>query len=119
LQDVLNGNARIFLVKTGNLQLPSKTGWNHPRSRGAALDFLYNRGYKGTNRSGQGNNKVGGALETPSFVWITSNHLQELTEAYQVITIFGVDHDDRAQFCQNLRTQYSGQNSANLIEIIP
>jgi CRISPR-associated protein Cmr6 len=118
-QDVLNANTRIYLVNTENLQHPSKPGWSHSKSRGAALDFLYNSGYKGTSKSGQSNAKVGGALETPSFVWITSNNLQEPTAAYQVITIFGVDQSDRTQFCQNLRTQYSGQNSANLIEIIP
>ena len=106
-QDVLNANARIYLLKTSTLKHPSKQGWDAPRSRGAALEFLYSSGYKGVSRNGQSNIEVGGALETPSFVWITSNHLQDLEKAYQVITVFGANQVDRAQFCSALKGKYT------------
>lgn len=105
-QDVLNSNARIYLLKTSVMKLPSQSGWDAPRNRGAALEFLYTSGYKGVNQVDQGTAEVGGKLETPSFVWITSNYLQDSAQAYQVITVFGADQDDRAQFCRALKGKY-------------
>lgn len=115
-QDVLNTNARIYLLQTSTLKHPSNPGWDSLKSRGVALDFLYNKGYKGISKNGQSNAEVGGTLETPSFVWITSNHLQNPEKAYQVITVFGVDQNDRAQFCRALKNQYK---TPILTEITP
>jgi CRISPR-associated protein Cmr6 len=112
-QDVLNSNARIYLLKASNLKHPSKSGWNSIANRGAALEFLYSSGYKGKSKTGQHNVNVGGALETPSFAWITSNHLQDSATGYQVITVFGANQSDRAQFCEKL----TANTSLSLVEV--
>lgn len=109
-QDVLNTNARIYLIKDSNLRHPSQKGWDAPRSRGVALDFLYNNGYKGVSKTGPSNAEVGGALETPSFVWITSNYPKNPQKSYQVITVFGATQNDRAKFCQTLKDKYKIPN---------
>ncbi|MFM6910456.1 MAG: hypothetical protein ACKPKW_15160, partial [Dolichospermum sp.] len=58
--------------------------------------------FKGQSQ-GQGNANVGGALETPSFVWIKSIFTDSLP--YQVITIFGSDYPDRKEFAKELKNQ--------------
>lgn len=107
-QDVLNKNARIYLIKADKIWHPSrlvnKTGsqWptqgNFKEVRGPALEFLYNSGFKG----GTGNPYVGGNLGTPSFVWIQANNLQDSDHAYQAITLFGVDDEERQAFVDAL-----------------
>ena len=106
LQDVLNSDTRIYLLKTQTVKLPSTPGWDEPRYRGAALEFFYSSGYKGVNQARQGNAEVGGKLGTPSFVWISSNHLRDAEQAYQVITVFGANQSDRAEFCRKLEEKY-------------
>jgi CRISPR-associated protein Cmr6 len=105
LQDVFNENARIFLVPSPKLKHPQQVkNWRNEGDkypvRGAALEFFYNSGFKGVNRDRQGNQHVGGNLDTPSYVWLQSNGLDTPAEAYQVITLFGVDHSERAKFLQ-------------------
>jgi CRISPR-associated protein Cmr6 len=107
-QDVLDKNAQIWLLKSPSQIHPAKiTNWQTDGSsievRGTALDLLYgdNR-FKGQSK-GQGNANVGGALETPSFVWIKSIFTDSLP--YQVITIFGSDYQDRKEFAKELKNQ--------------
>jgi CRISPR-associated protein Cmr6 len=102
LQDIFNENARIFLVPSPQLKHPQQVkNWRNEGDkypvRGTALEFFYNSGFKGGK---QGNAQVGGNLGTPSYVWIQSNGLDTPTKAYQVITLFGVDHSERAKFLQ-------------------
>jgi CRISPR-associated protein Cmr6 len=116
-QDILNRNARIYLVPSPKLKHPSQVGnWrdqgNKYNVRGAGLEFFYNSGFKGKNREGQGNPQVGGELEVPSYVWIQANGLDTPADAYQVITVFGVDHLEREKFLQAI------QNSSQLKEKI-
>ncbi len=104
-QDVLNANTQIYIIKTPTVKLPSETGWDSDKNRGKGLDFFYSSGYKGENRKGQGNQNVGGALGTPSFVWIASNCLRNRGEAYQVITVFGANQSDRKAFSEALKNK--------------
>lgn len=102
-QDVLNGNARIYLVPSPKLKHPQKVKrWREDGDkydvRGAGLDFFYGSGFKGVNRNQEGNANVGGILGTPSYVWIQANGLNTSDKAYQVITLFGADHPERAKF---------------------
>lgn len=102
-QDILDKNARIFLVRSSKLKHPRHVEkWRDEgdkyRVRGAALEFFYRSGFKGVNQNDQGNRHVGGDLGTPSFVWIQSNGLDKPDEAYQVITLFGVDDPEREKF---------------------
>jgi CRISPR-associated protein Cmr6 len=107
-QDVLDKNAQIWLLKSPSQIHPEKvTNWqtdgNSSKVRGTALDLLYSDPrFKGQSQ-GQGNANVGGALETPSFVWIKSIFTGNLP--YQVITIFGSDHQDRKEFAKELKKQ--------------
>ncbi len=107
-QDVLDNNAQVWLLKSSSQIHPQKvanwrTDGSSSKVRGTGLDLLYsdNR-FKGQSQ-GQGNPNVGGALETPSFVWIKS--LFTDSSVYQVITIFGIDHPERKEFAQELKTQ--------------
>lgn len=105
LQDVFDENARIFLVPSPKLKHPRQVqSWRNEGDkysvRGTALEFFYNSGFKGVNRDRQGNKHVGGNLGTPSYVWLQSNGLDAVAEAYQVITLFGVNHSERAKFLQ-------------------
>jgi CRISPR-associated protein Cmr6 len=116
-QDVLNQNARIYLVKADNTRHPQDVPHNqwkqqgkHLEVLGPALDFWYKSGFKG----GTGNTSVGGDLGTPSFVWIQSNNLHDSNNAYQAITLFGVDHPKREDF---LRTIQSSNQIQEKIEI--
>ncbi|WOD37198.1 RAMP superfamily CRISPR-associated protein [Nodosilinea sp. E11] len=100
-QDVLNQNARIYLVKANSTKHPKDVPSNqwkqqgkHQEVLGLALDFWYKSGFKG----GTGNPSVGGKLNIPSFVWIQANNLCNPANAYQVITLFGVDYPDRDKF---------------------
>lgn len=106
-QDVFNDQARIFLVPSPKLKLPSQvkaweTDGDRRNVRGAGLEFLYGRGYKGGSPKKQGNPNVGGDLGTPSFVWIQSNCLNDPKAAYQAVTIFDIAHPDRERFAQEL-----------------
>jgi CRISPR-associated protein Cmr6 len=101
-QDVFNQNANVYLISSPNLKHPANVkDWRQdgdkPLVRGAGLEFLYKSGYKGVNRDGQGNEFVGGNLGTPSFVWIASNHLHNSKQAYQVVTVFGVNQSEHRQ----------------------
>jgi len=107
-QDVLNQYTAIYLVSTKSISLqhPAKiNNWQQDgiktQVRGTALDLLYQNQFKGVNKNGEGNNKVGGAFDTPSYVVIKSNFPQ-LTQPYQAVTIFGVDQRDRTHFCQEI-----------------
>jgi CRISPR-associated protein Cmr6 len=113
-QDILNRNTRIYLVSSPKLKHPKEVNnWRNEGNkydvRGAALEFFYNSGFKG---GSQGNLSVGGSLGTPSFVWIQSNKLDNSNEAYQVITLFGADNQERGKFLQAI------QDSAQIKEKI-
>lgn len=107
-QDVLNKNARIYLVPCPNLTYPEKVkDWSTEgittQVRGGALDKLYsNTNFKGQSKDG-GNPHVGGAMGTPSYVVIQSNFPIGMT-AYQAVTIFGSNHPDRAAFAKALNS---------------
>lgn len=107
-QDVLDKNAQIWLLKSPSQIHPEKvTNWQTDGSsskvRGAGLELLYSDArFKGQGQ-GQGNANVGGKLGTPSFVWIKSIFSDSLP--YQVITIFGSDHQHRQEFAKELKKQ--------------
>jgi len=108
-QDVLDGNARIFLVPSPKLKHPRQVqNWNKEGQRynvrGAGLEFFYSSGFKGVNRNKEGNSHVGGELGIPSYVWIQANRLDSPTDAYQVLTLFGVDHRERQKFLKALES---------------
>jgi len=107
-QDVLDKNAQIWLLKSTAQISPDKVAdWqeaNKPNVLGSALSLLYSdTRFKGKNQQNQGNENVGGALETPSFVWIKSI-FPENSSAYQVVTIFGIDHPELLAFAQALHS---------------
>ena len=105
-QDVLDKNAQVWLVESHDQIHPKQVkNWNTEGSyaevRGSALDFLYrNDNFKGKS-NGSGNAKVGGALETPSFVWIKSIFPYK-KEPYQVVTIFGCNNPNRLDYAKEL-----------------
>lgn len=116
-QDVLDSNAQVWLVKSPSQIEPRQVkNWQSEGDtfhvRGVALDLLYsdNR-FKGVSQ-GKGNANVGGALGTPSYVWIKSIFPDKNT-AYQVVTIFGTDHLDRNLLSQELK-KLRRQNQAIL-----
>jgi CRISPR-associated protein Cmr6 len=79
-----------------------QTEGNQPNIKGSALTFLYdNSAFKGVSNN-TGNAMVGGKLGTPSFVWIKSI-FPATGSAYQVVTIFGTDHNDRLKFAKELK----------------
>ncbi|UIE39256.1 RAMP superfamily CRISPR-associated protein [Leptodesmis sichuanensis] len=106
-QDVLDANAQVWLVKSPNQIPPDKvSSWDleglKNNVRGEALSLFYSDDrFKGKNKAGRGNPKVGGALETPSFVWIKSV-FPNSGDPYQVVTTFGVDQSDRLTFAKEL-----------------
>ena len=112
-QDVLNKNARIYLVPCPNLNYPERVkDWSKegitPEVRGLALEKLYsNTKFKGqtkdqrTQKVTGGNSHVGGAMGTPSYVVIQSNFPIGMM-TYQAVTIFGANHPDRAAFAKAL-----------------
>jgi CRISPR-associated protein Cmr6 len=108
-QDTLDSNAHIWLLPSVNQIEPSKVkNWKTEGSeetvKGSALTLLYdNDQFKGETKSG-GNRNVGGALEIPSFVWIKSIFPYK-AQSYQVVTIFGVDHDDRLSLAKKLKKE--------------
>lgn len=105
-QDVLNKNARIYLVPCPNLTKPELVGnWSTEgitsQVRGLALEKLYSdTKFKGQAQDG-GNPHVGGAMGTPSYVVIQSNFPIGVM-AYQAVTIFGANHPDRVAFANAL-----------------
>jgi CRISPR-associated protein Cmr6 len=109
-QDTLDRNAQIWLLPSANQIDPEKvTNWQREgiedEVRGSALTLLYgNEKFKGVNQDKIGNRNVGGALETPSFVWIKSIFPYK-TNPYQVVTIFGVDRNDRLAFAKALQSE--------------
>jgi len=108
-QDALDKNAQIWLFQSPSQVNPHKvSNWktegDRPNIRGTALNLLYSDiRFKGESK-GQGNPNVGGALETPSFVWIKSIFPTN-NSSYQVITIFGSDHQERQAFAKELKKQ--------------
>ncbi|MBF2069039.1 RAMP superfamily CRISPR-associated protein [Fischerella thermalis] len=108
-QDVLDKNAQVWLLKSPSQIHPRKvknwqTEGDSSNVRGTALDLLYSDiRFKGQSQ-GQGNLNVGGALETPSFVWIKSI-FADSNCTYQVVTIFGTDHPERQAFAKELKEQ--------------
>lgn len=108
-QDVLDKNAQIWLLKSASQVPPGKVkNWqdegNKPHVLGSALSLLYsNTKFKGKNQQGQGNPNVGGALQTPSFVWIKSIFPTN-GSPYQVVTIFGINHPERLAFARYLQS---------------
>lgn len=116
-QDVLDKNAQIWLLKSNGQIEPEKVkNWDREGSsenvRGSALEVLYDERFKGEteikNEKGEktkiGNPNVGGALETPSFVWIKSLFPANQSP-YQVVTIFGVNHREREKFAEELKNK--------------
>lgn len=109
-QDVLDKNAQIWLLKSSGQIEPEKvknwqTEGDSDAVRGSALNLLYSSDrFKGQNQEGEGNPNVGGALETPSFVWIKSVFPANQSP-YQVVTIFGVNHPERQKFSEALKKQ--------------
>jgi CRISPR-associated protein Cmr6 len=107
-QDVLDYNAQVWLLKSSGQVPPERvSNWqtegNNSNIRGSALNLLYSSDrFKGENQQRQGNPNVGGALETPSFVWIKSL-FPTSNSPYQVVTIFGTDHAERKAFANALR----------------
>ena len=95
-QDVLNANARIYLVPSLQQIHPKDVNdWpeegNKPPVWGEALKLLYSSPeYKGVNREEVGNPEVGGSLEVPSFVFIKSN-FPNSRQIYQTVSIFGIE----------------------------
>jgi len=108
-QDALDRNAQVWLLKSPEQLAPDKvTDWqiqgNGGSVLGSAMTLLYgNPKFKGENQQKIGNRNVGGALETPSFVWIKSIFPSN-SSPYQVVTIFGIDHVDRLAFAQALKS---------------
>ncbi|MFP4413484.1 RAMP superfamily CRISPR-associated protein [Coleofasciculus sp.] len=105
-QDVLNHNARIYLVPCPQLKHPEDIrDWRREgiksQVRGKALTLLYEPRFKGVNKQGEGNANVGGCLETPSYVVIKSNFPEGKTP-YQTVTVFGANQSSRAAFIQAL-----------------
>lgn len=106
LQDVLDTNAQVWLVKSpGQIQPQQVNDWSkegHTKEvKGEALDFFYSKNeFKGVGQGG-GNANVGGKSETPSFVWIKSIFCSK-KEPYQVVTIFGCNHRDRLAYAKQL-----------------
>ena len=120
-QDVLDANAQIWLVKSPTQISPDQVSdWQKEglkeKVRGSALELFYGDDrFKGQNKAERGNSNVGGALETPSFVWIKSIFPRNSTP-YQVVTIFGSDHPDRRAFAKELHTlAQSNPSSAKLV----
>jgi len=109
-QDTLDRHAQIWLLPSPGQPSPAKVNsWQQEGKtalvRGSALTFLYgDQKFKGVNQDRIGNRNVGGALETPSFVWIKSIFPHE-AQPYQVVTIFGVDHPDRLAFAKALENE--------------
>ncbi|HBB34727.1 MAG TPA: CRISPR-associated protein Cmr6 [Cyanobacteria bacterium UBA8803] len=111
-QDVLNRNARIYLVRCQELQHPEavsdwqRNGMNS-KVRGQALTLLYDNRFKGVNPQGEGNANVGGRISnngdgsTPSYVVIKSN-FPAGKSPYQTVTILGANQGNRAAFEQAL-----------------
>ncbi|WP_287129908.1 RAMP superfamily CRISPR-associated protein [Candidatus Cyanaurora vandensis] len=111
-QDVLDQNTQILLLQSTDQIIPEAVNWatqgNKNNVRGTALTFLYSsEQYKGQTKDRQGNvfgnPKVGGALETPSYVWIKSI-FPRANDPYQVVTIFGADYEDRKVFTDALKS---------------
>jgi len=111
-QDVLDANAQVWFLKSADQISPDKvTDWQKDglkdNVRGKALCLFYSddrfKGERKINGTEQrvGNPKVGGALETPSFVWIKSIFPRD-SEPYQIVIIFGVDQSDRLTFAKEL-----------------
>ncbi len=111
-QDVLDANAQVWSLRSAEQISPDKVSdWQQEglkdNVRGKALCLFYGndrfKGERKINGTEQrvGNPKVGGALETPSFVWIKSV-FPRVGDPYQVVTIFGVDQSDRLTFAKEL-----------------
>ena len=106
-QDVLNSNAKMYLVQSPGQRHPSIIqNWNQDGYQdfvlGSALSLLYDDNqFKGGNGQGNGNPLVGGKLGTPSFVIIQSN-FPSPGQPYQVVTIFGANNQDRRRFIDAL-----------------
>ena len=121
-QDVLDANAQIWLVKSLGQLAPSQVqDWRSTGSsdkvRGAALTLMYGddrfKGERLSQGSTIGNSRVGGALGTPSFVWIKSIFPRS-GDPYQVVTIFGINQPDRLIFAQEL-DKLSQRNPAQVM----
>lgn len=108
-QDVFDKNAQVWLMRSPNQINPSevnnwKTDGSTEKVRGLALTLVYgNPNFKGKGQN-PGNENVGGALGTPSYIWIKSVFPDE-GDPYQVVTIFGANQGDRQAFAQELKNQ--------------
>lgn len=106
-QDVINRNCQIYLVSDPFLIHPEQVvDWqdkNQLPLRGIALgEVLYRPNFKGVNQNKQGNEKVGGKLQVPSYVLIQSNHPRDQI-SYQAVTIFGTDNSERKAFADAIK----------------
>ncbi len=119
-QDVLNRETCILLVPAPQIKHPNQVrNWSTEgitdAIRGPALKTLYgNELFKGVNQQGKGNARVGGKLETPSFVTIKSLFPPQ-SIPYQVVTVVGVNQNepDRQSLIEALKSPVLG----NTIEI--
>ena len=121
-QDVLDKNAQVWLVKSPHQIHPEQVkDWRKDGDalevRGTALNLLYGderfKGEAKKDREKVGNAHVGGALETPSYVWIKSIFPQE-DIPYQVVTIFGANDHNRFLFAKELQ-KLKNQGNAELV----
>jgi len=124
-QDVLDRHAQVWLVQSRDQLHPDqvedwKLSGDNPDVRGAALNLLYGDDHfkgesKDKNGQTSGNVNVGGALGTPSFVWIKSI-FPDNASPYQVVTIFGISVDQKARlhFAKTLN-QLKQQGRAKLV----
>lgn len=116
-QDVFDSNAQVWLLRSPNQIEPSKIrNWqsegNKANVHGSALSLLYSddkfKGERKIKTNGKeeikGNKNVGGALGTPSYIWIKSV-FPDTGDPYQVVTIFGANQGDRQVFAQELKNQ--------------
>ncbi|MEA5503679.1 RAMP superfamily CRISPR-associated protein [Halotia wernerae UHCC 0503] len=111
-QDVLDKNTKIYLVPCLNPNMihPQKiSNWRQKGDKleviGKGLHKLYSsddfKGKRKVKNEERGNPHVGGELGTPSYVTIKSNFPNK-ENPYQVVTIFGADHEARNKFAQAL-----------------
>ncbi len=118
-QDTLDRQAQVWLVQSDEQISPDQvTDWtlegDNLEVRGTALNLLYGDDqFKGKSQENPGNANVGGALGTPSFVWIKSIFPDDALP-YQVVTLFGVKQNDRLRLAKALN-QLKRQGRAKLV----
>lgn len=111
-QDVMGQDTNIYLVpclKPKMIHPKDVKNWQqngaNAEVRGQGLNKLYSsddfKGEREVKNENRGNSHVGGNLGTPSYVTIKSNFPFRETP-YQVVTIFGANHEERKKFAKAL-----------------